>query len=70
MMVPEFVLLVSCLDGVREIHLLLYHTTGIEKHARLDLGYRLMGIVPPSQDHVSQLVEELERLSLAVTIGG
>ncbi len=61
---------VSSLGNVREIHLLPYHTTGVEKYRRLGMQYEMHDMVPPSADDLSMIVKELRNHVSSVCIGG
>jgi pyruvate formate lyase activating enzyme len=61
---------VSSLGNVREIHLLPYHTTGLEKYRRLGMEYEMHDTVPPSADDLSVIVQELRNYVSSVCIGG
>ena len=61
---------VSSLGNVREIHLLPYHTTGLEKYHRLGMEYEMHDTLPPSADDLSVIVKELRNYVPSVCIGG
>jgi len=61
---------VSSLGNVREIHLLPYHTTGLEKYRRLGMEYEMHATHPPSADDLSVIVKELRNFVASVCIGG
>jgi pyruvate formate lyase activating enzyme len=61
---------VSSLGNVREIHLLPYHITGLEKYRRLGMEYEMNDTVPPSADDLSVIVKELRNYVSSVCIGG
>ena len=61
---------VSSLGNVREIHLLPYHTTGLEKYRRLGMEYEMHDTLPPSADDLSVIVKELRNYVSSVCIGG
>lgn len=61
---------VSSLGNVREIHLLPYHTTGLEKYRRLGVEFELKDTLPPSADDLSGIVKELHNYVASVCIGG
>jgi pyruvate formate lyase activating enzyme len=61
---------VSSLGNVREIHLLPYHTTGVEKYRRLGIEYEMSETRPPSADDLSSIVKELRNYVSSVCIGG
>jgi pyruvate formate lyase activating enzyme len=61
---------VSSLGNVREIHLLPYHTTGIEKYRRLGMRYEMHDTIPPSADDLRAIVNELRNYVSSVCIGG
>jgi pyruvate formate lyase activating enzyme len=62
--------IVASLHNVREMHLLPYHITGSEKHKRLGTHYQMNGMKPPSVEKMAVLAEEIQKLSLTVSIGG
>jgi pyruvate formate lyase activating enzyme len=61
---------VSSLGNVREIHLLPYHSTGLEKYRRLGMEYEMHDAAPPSADDLSAIVKELRNYVSSVSIGG
>ncbi len=61
---------VASLGNVSEIHLLPYHTIGVEKYKRLGLEYEMEQTVPPSADDLSMIVKELRNYVPNVSIGG
>jgi pyruvate formate lyase activating enzyme len=61
---------VASLGNVKEIHLLPYHTIGVEKYRRLGLEYEMQRTVPPSADDLSTIVKELRNYVSSVSIGG
>ncbi len=61
---------VANLRMVREINVLPYHATGVEKYARLGKEYPLTDVEPPSWERVHDAVNELKRFFDNVTIGG
>jgi pyruvate formate lyase activating enzyme len=61
---------VASLGNVGEIHLLPYHTTGIEKYRRLGMEYQMHDAVPLSVDDMSDIVKSLRTYVPHVSIGG
>jgi pyruvate formate lyase activating enzyme len=61
---------VASLGNVSEIHLLPYHTIGVEKYKRLGMEYEMEQTVPPSVDDLSTIVKELRNYVPTVSIGG
>jgi pyruvate formate lyase activating enzyme len=61
---------VASLGNVSEIHLLPYHTIGVEKYKRLGMEYEMAQTVPPSADDLSSIVKELRNYVATVSIGG
>lgn len=61
---------VASLGNVSEIHLLPYHTIGIEKYKRLGLEYEMEQTVPPSAGDLSLIMKELRNYVSTVSIGG
>lgn len=60
----------ASLGGVREIHLLPYHTAGSHKYTRLGQRYLLPEIQPPTADTMSQLADCAKASGVPVKIGG
>lgn len=61
---------VATLGNVTEIHLLPYHTTGIEKLRRLGKENEMPPTQPPTADDLSIMFKELRTYVPTVTIGG
>jgi pyruvate formate lyase activating enzyme len=61
---------VGSLGNVSEIHLLPYHTIGVEKYRRLGMEYEMQQTVPPSAEDLSTIVKELRTYVSTVSIGG
>ena len=61
---------IASLGNVAEIHLLPYHTIGVEKYHRLGEEYEMQQTVPPSADDLSTIVKELLNYVPSVSIGG
>lgn len=58
------------LPGVTRMHLLPYHRLGIDKYDRLSRDYLLKDIVPPDEEQMAELLQEVTRRGLAGQIGG
>jgi pyruvate formate lyase activating enzyme len=63
-------LFVSSLHNVKEIHLLPYHKTGIEKYERVNLEYCLPETEPPSQGRLDEIAKKIMSFGICVKIGG
>ena len=61
---------VASLGTVSEIHLLPYHTTGLEKLHRLGMENEMPPTTPPSADDLSLIVKELRTHVSTVSLGG
>jgi pyruvate formate lyase activating enzyme len=61
---------ISSLGNVREIHLLPYHVSGVDKYRRLGMEYQMQETIPPSADDLSVIVKELRNSVPSVCIGG
>ena len=61
---------IASLGNVEEIHLLPYHTIGVEKYHRLGEEYEMQQTIPPSADDLSTIVKELLNFVPSVSIGG
>lgn len=55
---------------LRQLHLLPYHTIGMEKYRRLNLPWQMDGVQPPSRERLAQIAAQLEAQGLTVRIGG
>ncbi len=60
----------ATLDGVEELHLLPYHRLGQDKYRWLDREYTLTDILPPSEEHMQELLRVAQRSGLRCQIGG
>jgi pyruvate formate lyase activating enzyme len=58
------------LGGIREIQLLPYHQTGIDKYARLGKKYEMPDLVPPSVDEMNEFADGLAHEGARISIGG
>ena len=61
---------IASLGNVIEVQLLPYHTTGVDKYARLGIPYSLSGVKTPSGGYLNSIAEELLRFHPVVSIGG
>ncbi len=61
---------VSTLPGVQRLDLLPYHTTGVDKYARLGLAHQLAHVSPPSPLAIDAAFDILSRFNFPVQIGG
>jgi len=60
----------ATLGGVREVQLLPYHQTGIEKYRRLGIEYKMDHAVPPTAGQMNEIASQLSGLVSLVTVGG
>lgn len=59
------------LPGVKKMHLLPYHRLGQDKYEGLNREYQMAGIVPPSAEHMAELLEAARRASgIECELGG
>lgn len=59
------------LPGVNKIHLLPYHRLGQDKYDGLGREYQMKDIIPPTEEHMEQLKQAVEKVSkLHCQIGG
>lgn len=61
---------VADLPGVREIHLLPYHTAGAQKYRRLARTYELPDTQPPNGEAMNRLAESMQIYGKSIKIGG
>lgn len=52
------------LNGVEEVDLLPYHRLGTSKYKMLDRPYRLSEVLPPSEEHIQNLMEIIRSFGL------
>ena len=62
--------LVAKLEGVRELHILPYHSFGVHKYVGLGKQYSLGGIAAPSEEEIDKVRKLFEEYELKVQIGG
>jgi len=55
---------------LRQIHVLPYHRTGIEKYRRLDQPNRMQDVAPPPREQVRAVAAQFEDAGFTVKIGG
>ena len=60
------------LEGLhlREVDLLPYHETGIDKYRRMDSAYRMGSMKPPSADRMEEIAAKYTTRGFAIRIGG
>lgn len=56
--------------GIKEVHLLAYHSLGREKYARLDREYLLEDLESPSDEKMNYLKKLVESKGIKAQIGG
>jgi pyruvate formate lyase activating enzyme len=56
--------------NLRNMNILPYHKTGMDKYGMLQKKYRIPGTEPPSREYMSDLKDRLEGLGLNIKIGG
>ena len=56
--------------GLRDVQVLPFHLTGIDKYPRLGLQYKKPGTIPPTHDNVEAAAARLRSFNLSVAIGG
>jgi pyruvate formate lyase activating enzyme len=61
---------VAGLGSIREIQLLPYHQTGIDKYRRLGAEYQMAQVVPPTSEKMNEIASELSNHVSFVSIGG
>ena len=61
---------VASMRIIKEIHILPYHDSGIEKYHRLGKRNAPQFPKPPSQEHIGMLADELKKYVPRVSIGG
>jgi pyruvate formate lyase activating enzyme len=62
--------LAATLPAVREVSLLPYHQTAIDKYNRLSKDYAIADIRPPSDERMAEIARLLAEFGLPVKIGG
>ena len=62
--------LLASLKTIPEVSILPYHGAAAEKYHRMKTPYHLTALIPPSDSHLIEIAERLERYGLLVTIGG
>lgn len=62
--------LARSLTGIKRVDILPYHQAALGKYSRLNLSYRLDEIIPPSQERMIEIQDQLQQVGLQVKIGG
>jgi len=62
--------LAASLGGVRQVNLLPYHRTAIQKFQRMGQPYELAGVTPPSPERMQTILNRFTSLGLKARIGG
>ncbi len=60
----------ASLPGVEELHLLPYHRLGQDKYLGLGREYWMGDVLPPTNETMGRLLEEVQRAGLKSQIGG
>lgn len=60
----------ASIQGVRQVNLLPYHRTGVQKFKRLGRDYRLAHVKPPTPDHIEWALARFRVLGLNAKSGG
>ncbi len=60
----------ASLPHLMRLDILPYHRAGVEKYRRLEKGYDLAGIMPPSSEKVESVAEILRGYRLNISVGG
>lgn len=58
------------LAGIQQVDILPYHRAGSDKYGRLQLGYSLAKVQPPTTEQMTVIASRLKAMGLNVTIGG
>jgi pyruvate formate lyase activating enzyme len=61
---------IRSLPSIEQVNLLPYHRAAIEKYKNLGKPYRLGKLLPPSNQKIESIREEMEAFGLRVRIGG
>lgn len=62
--------LAASLPSVRQVNLLPYHKTGIQKFKRLGRDYRLPGVTPASAEYMEAVAQIFQKRGLTIKVGG
>jgi pyruvate formate lyase activating enzyme len=60
----------ASIPGVRQVNLLPYHKTGLQKYPRLGQSFRLEGLQPPSRERIENAARKFRAFGLATKAGG
>ncbi|SCY06511.1 glycyl-radical enzyme activating protein [Alkaliphilus peptidifermentans] len=55
---------------VRQVHILPYHDTGIDKYTKINEDYRLKGLKSPTEEKMFKIKEKIKAFGYEVKIGG
>lgn len=61
---------IANLKSIKEVHILPYHNTGVEKYRKLAREYFLSNVIPPSAEKMENIATNLRQFGLNVKIGG
>lgn len=61
---------IARIGGIREVQLLPYHQTGLDKYRRLGLDYQMPETIPPSPDRMNEIASELGNCVGLISVGG
>jgi len=67
--IREMARFLAALPNMKEIELLPYHATGVDKYKRLGLTFSLPEMLPLSFAQMNPIVEELQRHGISVRVG-
>ncbi len=68
--IEEIAKFTKTLKGVNKLHLLPYHSFGLDKYKGLNRMYELMDVKPPSGEHMEKLKQTVLKYGIECQIGG
>jgi pyruvate formate lyase activating enzyme len=61
---------VSGLRGIHHLHVLPFHRTAEQKYRRLNIEYKMNGVMPPTPERIREVEHTFETYGLEVTTEG
>lgn len=68
--ISQTISFISTLKNIREIDLLPFHSTAKSKYERMQKENKVVNLVPPTKEHMSELKYRFSQLGIPIKVGG